>query len=337
MNARSTDGRVRRRGAARWRAALIGLLLIVPLSLAACSSAGGTAAKTAATTPRLKVALITHATPGDTFWDIVRKGAQAAASKDNVQLLYSSDPDASKQAQLIQQATQQKVSAIVTTLANPPALASAVKGAEAAGIPVFGINSGITAYKGLGVLSYFGSDETLAGQTAGEEFNKLGAKNLVCVIQEQGQIALQQRCAGVKQTFNTGKFQIVYVNDADMAGVESTLAAKLQADPTIDTVLTLGAPIAAVAQKSLADAKSNAKIATFDMSAAVIQQLKEGKLEFAIDQQPYLQGYEGIDAAWLYATNRNILGGGKPVLTGPQLIFPNDADSLAKYAKAGTR
>lgn len=319
-----------------WRAAVIALAMVVPLTLAACSSGGTGAKSAAATTPRLKVALITHATPGDTFWDIVRKGAQAAANKDNVQVLYSSDPDASKQAQLIQQATQQKVSAIVTTLANPPALASAVKAAEAAGIPVFGINSGISAYKDLGLLAYFGSDETLAGQTAGDEFNTLGAKNLVCVIQEQGQIALQQRCAGVKDTFK-GQFQIVYVNDADMAGVESTLAAKLQADPSIDTVLTLGAPIAAVAQKSLQDAKSSAKIATFDMSASVIQELQQGKLEFAIDQQPYLQGYEGIDAAWLYATNRNILGGGKPVLTGPAVIMPKDASTLAKFAKAGTR
>jgi simple sugar transport system substrate-binding protein len=63
-----------------------------PLPAVGCSSSSGgkkaeeaedTVAAGEADTPRMRIAMITHATPGDTFWDIVRKGAQAAA-KDNV-------------------------------------------------------------------------------------------------------------------------------------------------------------------------------------------------------------------------------------------------------------
>jgi len=47
--------------------------------------------------PHFTFAMITHAQPGDTFWDIIRKGAEAAAKKDNVKLIYLADPTATKE------------------------------------------------------------------------------------------------------------------------------------------------------------------------------------------------------------------------------------------------
>ena len=51
---------------------------------------------------------------------------QAAAKKDNINLKYSNDPDATKQAALIQNAVDSKVDGIATTMATPNALKSAV-------------------------------------------------------------------------------------------------------------------------------------------------------------------------------------------------------------------
>ena len=86
---------------------------VLATSLTACSATGGRKAEEQAsmnagkaTTPRMTVALITHSGPGDTFWDIVRKGAEDAAAKDNVKLEYTSDPDGSKQSNLVQQAVE---------------------------------------------------------------------------------------------------------------------------------------------------------------------------------------------------------------------------------------
>ena len=52
-----------------------------------------------ADTPRMTIAMVTHAPSGDTFWDIIRKGAEAAAAKDNVKLIYSNDENAGRPGQ----------------------------------------------------------------------------------------------------------------------------------------------------------------------------------------------------------------------------------------------
>ncbi|GAA3038932.1 hypothetical protein GCM10020000_16510 [Streptomyces olivoverticillatus] len=82
---------------------------------------------------------------------------------------------------------------------------------------------------------------------------------------------------------------------------------------------------------------SKAEVDTFDLNAAVAEELQKGTLGFAVDQDPYLQGYEAVDLLWLYHYNRDMLGGGRPVLTGPQIVTKDDAKTLAEYAKRGTR
>ncbi len=149
--------------------------------------------------------MITHEVPGDSFWDLIRKGAEAAAKKDNIELRYSNDPEAPNQANLVQSAIDSGVDGIAVTLAKPDAMAPAVKAAEAKGIPVVAFNSGFDNFKSMGVQEYFGQDEKLAGIAAGEKLNADGAKKIVCVIQEQGQVALESRCAGVKEGFKGGK------------------------------------------------------------------------------------------------------------------------------------
>lgn len=319
-----------------WRRSLVGIVAAATVAILTACSSGGASTNSADDGEPLKVALITHAVPGDTFWDIIRKGADAAAAKDNIEVLYSSDPDGGKQAQLVQQAIDQGVDAIVVTLAKPEALESSVKAALAAGIPVFSINAGENESAEYGVLAHFGQNETVAGEAVGRELNAEGSKKTVCIIQEQGQIALEQRCAGVKETFE-GDFEILYVNSADMAGSASTITSKLQTDPSIDSIVALAAPIALAAIDSAADAGSDALIGTFDLSADAVSALQAGDLAFLVDQQPYLQGYSAVDAAWLYIHNGNVLGGGQPVFTGPAIINAENVDAVAEFAAGGTR
>ncbi|MGA5200058.1 sugar ABC transporter substrate-binding protein [Streptomyces variegatus] len=329
------------RAAALTTAAVVGALLAAGCSSGSGgkkSEAGGTDATAGkATTPRMTVALVTHAAPGDTFWDLIRKGAQAAAAKDNIKLVYSSDPVAGNQANLVQNAIDQKVDGIALTAAKPDAMKGVVAKAKAAGIPVVGFNSGLDDWKELGMLEYFGQDENIAGQAFGERLNRLGAKHAVCVIQEQGQVALEARCAGLKKGFE-GTTENLYVNGTDMPSVKSTLTAKLQKDSSIDRVVTLGAPIALTAVQSVKDAGSKAKVATFDLNKDLVGAVQGGGIEFAVDQQPYLQGYLAVDALWLYKTNGNVSGGGTaPVLTGPAFVTKDNADGVAEFAEKGTR
>ncbi|MCX5239605.1 sugar ABC transporter substrate-binding protein [Streptomyces prunicolor] len=337
---RSTYSRSRR------MAPIVAVAAAAALTLAGCSSSSGGKKSTEdssgasagkASTPRMTVALVTHQAPGDTFWDIVRKGAQAAAAKDNIKLVYSADPNAGNQSNLVQNAIDQKVDGIAVTLAKPDALKDVIAKAKTANIPVVGLNSGLSDWKKLGLLEFFGQDETVAGEALGKRLNSEGAKKAVCVIQEQGNIGLTQRCAGVKKTF-TGTTEVLNVNGTDMPSVKSTITAKLTQDKAIDYVVTLGAPFAMTAVQSLADAGSKAKVATFDLNSTLTGAIKKGTVQFAVDQQPYLQGYLAVDSLWLYKNNGNYSGGGEqPVLTGPAFVDKTNVDAVAKYAANGTR
>jgi simple sugar transport system substrate-binding protein len=326
------------------RAAVVALVLGLAVAGAGCSKTGGKkseqnttgVAAGKANTPHLTIAMVTHGAPGDTFWDIIRKGAEAAAAKDNVTFKYSADPTSGNQANLIQSAIDSKVDGIAVTLPDPPALVPAVKKALAAGIPVVAFNAGINAYAESGVLSYFGSDESLAGQTGGKRAAADGFKHVLCVVQFQGQVQLEARCDGVKSTF-TGKYDKIYVNGSDLPSVRTTIATKLKQDPSIDFIVTLGAPIALNAIDAIKDAGSKAKVGTFDFNPQIPPKIQSGDLQWAIDQQPYLQGYEAIDSLWLYKANGNILGGGKPTLTGPFLVDKSNIDFVGKFAAGGTR
>ncbi|MER5874790.1 sugar ABC transporter substrate-binding protein [Streptomyces sp. NPDC060235] len=317
------------------------------VSLAGCSSTGGKRAedarkaaaaqgRAAVNTPKWTFAMITHSGDGDTFWDIVQNGAKQAAVKDNINFLYSHDDEAQQQAQLVDAAIDKKVDGIIVTLAKPDAMKAAVARAHKAGIPVITVNSGSAESKAFGALTHIGQDETIAGEAVGEELNKRGRKKALCVLHEQGNVGHEQRCAGIKKTFH-GTVQNIYVQGTSMPDVQSSIGAKLQADGSIDSVVTLGAPFADTAVKAKKDAGSKAEIDTFDLNAKVAAELKDGTLGFAVDQQPYLQGYEAVDLLWLYKYNADVLGGGKPVLTGPQIITKDQASKLEQYADRGTR
>lgn len=313
-------------------------------SLAACSSSGGRQESDnpagnagVADTPQMTVAMITHQAPGDTFWDIIRKGAEAASQKSNVRLEYSNDPDAAKQAQLIQAAIDKKVDGIAVTSPNTGALGDSIKKAVAAGIPVTMFNAGGKDALGLGALGYFGQGEIDAGLAVGKRLVGDGAKHILCVIQEQGQQQLEDRCNGVTQGAAGAQVERLYVNGRDDAAVTTSIQAKLTQAKDIDWVVTLGAPFALDAVKSVSGAGSSAKIGTFDTNKELVAAVKDGSVTWAIDQQPYLQGYLAVDALWLYKTNGNTIGGGQNVATGPAFIDSSNIEQVSQFAANGTR
>ncbi|MFK4101143.1 substrate-binding domain-containing protein [Streptomyces sp. NPDC019531] len=320
------------------------LTAVALLLLVGCSGTGGDSrlstgagAADGAGTAGLKIALITHGGEGDAFWELVRKGAEAAAAKDGVELSYANDSDPAGQAQLVRDAIGDRVDGIAVTLAKPTAMKAPVAAARAAGIPVVGLNSGIDAWKSQGLLEYFGQDESVAGAAVGKKLNELKAKHTLCVIHERGNVALEARCAGVKKTFG-GETENVYVEGTDSEAVNTVLTAKLRQDPGIDEVVTLGAQFALGAVGSVKAAGSKAKVATFDLNSDLVKSVRAGNVQFAVDQQPYLQGYLAVDSLWLYKTNGNVSGGGvAPVLTGPAFVTRTNVAAVAKFAAAGTR
>ncbi len=318
-------------------------LLVPAMALAGCSSEGGRETTAAgeggggqvAQTEQIKIAMITHAAPGDTFWDRIRAGAEEASAKDNVEFLYASDPEGGRQAQLVQQYIDQGVDGIAVTLAKPDALRDVLAQAEEAGIPVVTLNAGENEFEDLGAFAHFGSDEQLAGQTAGERLKEEGLQHPICVIQEQGHVGLEARCAGVKEELP--ETEILYVQGTDMTQVSSTATAKLQASTEADSIIGLGAPYTMTLLEAKESAGSDATVASFDMNGDLAQAVVDGDVLFTIDQQPWLQGYLSVDSLWQNHRGAFKIGGGQATLTGPAVVDSSNAEDVLEYANEGIR
>jgi len=318
--------------------AFLALATVGTLVLSGCTkdnSTTDTATATAAKPSRTYV-VITHGAPGDSFWDVVKKGSEQAGTDLEVKVQYeASGGDAAKQADLIKAATDQKVNGIVVSMASPSGIESAVKAAMAAGIPVVTINGGSTQSKAWGALGNVGQEERIAGQGAGEKLKAAGVKSLLCIIHENND-SLRARCDGAKDTLG-GTVTILNVDGTNPAKAQSDIQAKLTQDKSIDGVLALNPDIGVATVDAASAAGSSAKIATFDLNPKVLESINGGKILFAIDQQQYLQGYLPIVMLQLFNNNLNVVGGGQPVLTGPGFVTKDNASKVADLSKAGTR
>ena len=130
------------RGRGRRIPLVVGAVLAAA-ALAACSSTGGKPAGTGGggggaggvNTPRVTIAMVTHEAPGDTFWDLIRKGAQAAADKDNIELKYSANKEGPEQGNLVQNAVDSKVAGLAVTLATARRREAGSRGCRRRGNP----------------------------------------------------------------------------------------------------------------------------------------------------------------------------------------------------------
>jgi len=332
--------------------ALLAVLAVTALVVAACgggsnkssSSSGSTAASGGGTQSvsqtqgsGLTIAMVTHSDEGS-FWSVVKKGAQQAAQDEGVKLIWSpSNNDPQKEAQLIDAAVSQKVDGLAVSVPNASAIKDSLAKAKAAGIPIVTLNSGADDFKSLGAITHVGQTETIAGKAAGARLKADGVKKVLCVIHEQNNIGLQQRCDGVKQGFGGPVTNLQVKGTADIATTQTEIKSKLQADKSFDGVIALNPDIASAAKTAIKGASSNAKLATFDLSPNVLKDIQSGDVQFAVDQQQYLQGYLPVVFLKLYRENANTVGGGLPVLTGPGFVDKTNVATVQKLTEAGTR
>jgi simple sugar transport system substrate-binding protein len=301
------------------------------------TSSGGSSTVNLTQGSNLTFAMVTHSDEGS-FWSVVKKGAEQAAKDEGVKLIWSpSNNDPQKEAQLIDAAVSQKVDGLAVSVPNADAIKGSLAKAKAAGIPIITLNSGVDDYQALGAITHVGQTEQIAGQAAGAKLKAAGVKKVLCVIHEQSNIGLQQRCDGVKKGFGGPVTNEQVKGTADIATTQTEIKSKLQADKSFDAVITLNPDIAAAAVTAVKGASSDAKIATFDLSPTVIKDIKAGTVLFAVDQQQYLQGYLPIVFLKLFKQNANTVGGGLPVLTGPGFVDKSNAATVEKLAGQGTR
>lgn len=284
----------------------------------------------------LSFAVISHSAPGDSFWEVVQGGAEQSGAEHNVEITYSGDDDPAEQSQLIDNAVAQDMDGLVVSMANPDGIQGSVEAAVEADIPVITMNSGLEEFEEIGAITHVGQSEYMAGEAAGERLGDEDADHLVCVIHEAGNVGLEERCSGAADAFD-GEAENLQVDISDAADARNTIENKLISDEDVDAILTLNPEIAQSAQGAIEDAGTGTQLATFDLSADITEAITAGDVLFAIDQQPYVQGYLPVTMLALHVRNGNEVGGGDPVYSGPSFVTEDNAEEISEFAERGTR
>jgi simple sugar transport system substrate-binding protein len=330
------------------RRTIIALLALPTLALFACTTDSNGDAENGAnggTEPAsdtgesrdLTIAVVTHG-DGGSFWSVAKRGAEEAARDLGVELNYQeANNDPQQQAQLIETAVSQGVDGQDVSAPNPDAIAGAVASATNAGIPVITLNSGVDVFGDFGAITHVGQTERIAGEGAGQRLAEETSGKLLCVIHEQANIGLQERCDGAAEGYGGEVENFQVAGTGDISTTLSELQVKLETDTDVGAVLALNPDIAVAARDAIAGSGSEAALATFDLSGDVVAAVKNGEIEFAVDQQQYLQGYLPVVFLTLFNENANTVGGGRPVLTGPGFVDESNADTVEQLAQEGTR
>ena len=276
----------------------------------------------------------------DPFFGATKAGSDAAAKDLGLNYQYVAGKDFTDIVNVYKKLTQaaigRKPAAIVIGNYFPDALSPLIKQAVADGIPVVVTNSGRTTWESLGAIGFVGEDPEAMGAEAGKQSVAAGAKVGLCVNTVQGNPTLDARCAGylgaLKEAGGTGTvLQIASEDGQNNAKIQQVVAGALKANPQINDIFSLGAgPAVASIAAAKQVGRPQISIGTCDLSAAVLKSIKSGELLYSVDQQPFLQGYYGLQIAAQY-----LKYGVKPagaVNTGPNVITKQNVQKVLDVA-----
>ncbi len=274
----------------------------------------------------------------DSFFPPLYQGALDAAKALGVKLNYipidEADIEATS-ARTMQTAIAQKPDAIVvgdfvTSVVDPY-----IKQAIAAGIPVYVDQSGQDQWQADGAFGFVGQQGLEVGKVAADRLAKAGSKAILCVINVPGNPYLQTICKGLAEKAKeigvmTANLELPTANSTDQAKVSRDIGAYLQSHKDVDGVFTENAAVgtAAAAAVDAAQLTGKVHIGTMEISRVALQEIQNGKIDFLINEQPYLDGYFGVVFATLYA--KYGLAPVGPVSTGPSVV---DKTNIAKILK----
>jgi simple sugar transport system substrate-binding protein len=317
--------------------------LLAVLTVLMLTGMGALIRPAAAQDDEIRIVVVSHGQAADPFWSVVQNGASQAAEDMGVTVEYQAPQtyDLVAMSQLIDAAVASNPDGLVVSIPDAAALGPSIEAAVAAGIPVISMNSGSDVAADLGVLNHVGQTEYEAGLGGGQRMGEAGVTKALCINQEVGNVALDERCRGFTDGLaeSGGTVEVLAVDAiSDPTGAQQAIEAALQADPEINGMLALGPTGAAPAMAALDSMGKTGeiKLATFDLSPEVLQAIVDGDVLFAIDQQQYLQGYLPVVLLTLYIKNLNTVAN-PIIMTGPGFVTADNAERVIELSQAGTR
>ena len=299
---------------------------------------------------QLTFSMVSHGGIGNPFWVVVIKGMEDACALLSADCAWLADPVDSidDMAGYWDDALARNNDGIGTTVPNPEVIRDGVNRAAEAGIPVIVFNTAdpnAGTADALPTLFYIGANEFLGGRSnANAVLDAADAAGVeiaggVCPIQEVGHSGLEARCAGVRSVFDEAGIpldQLTISNDVTAsAGVFGDY---FNANPDTNAVFSLGPNPASSLNLYIQESGIMAGelfATTHDTSAEIYEMIQNGYLLQAIDQQPYLQGFETI--MWLYLNSQFQMAPGGDILTGPGIIDGSNVDAIIELTAQGYR
>lgn len=272
----------------------------------------------------------------DSFFPPLYQGAQDAAKLLGVDLNYipidEHDIEASS-ARTMQVAIAQAPDAIVVGSFISTVVDPYIVKAVAAGIPVYVNQSGQDTWEKVGAFGFVGQIGPDAGVVAAKHLTEAGAKKILCVINVPGNPYLQAICKGLNEEMTklgggSENLELPTADSTDQAKVSRNIGAYLQTHKDIDGIFCLNAAVATAATNAIDAAQLTGKVhvGTLEISKVALEQIQNGKIDFLINEQPYLDGFYGVLFAYHYV--KFGLAPVGMVHTGPSVVDKKNVDKI---------
>jgi simple sugar transport system substrate-binding protein len=306
---------------------------LIAATVAASAALTGMAAPALADGERY--VLVSHAPDSDSWWNTIRNGIALAGDQMGVEVEYRNPPtgDLADMARIIEQAAASGPDGSITTLADFDVLSGPIRNAVDSGVDVIIINSGTPAQaREVGALMYVGQPEYDAGYAAGQRAAGDGVESFLCVNHYISSPSSSERCQGFADALGVELGSQMIDSGQDPAEIQNRVLAYLNANPDTDAILTLGPTsadptIMALEQNGMA---GEIYFGTFDLGENIVQAIRDGVIQWGIDQQPFLQAYLPV----IVMTNYHRYGvlPGNNINSGPGFVTADGLEMVEMFA-----
>lgn len=239
------------------------------------------------------------------WWEVVRKGALAAAQDSKVKMLWNgpeTESDREKQIQCVEDAITRKSSAIVLGPNDFKALARSVEKIRDSNIPCVIVDSPVDSKK---YHSFVGTDNYLGGAQAARILGKKlkGRGKVILVRFLQNSSSTDERARGfletMKKEFPNMTLGAEQHTQGTVEDARQRTVDMLTKHPDAAGVFAVNHPSSVGACKAIQASGMTSRICfvAFDSDPVLLEGIAKGEVEAVIAQDPYAIGYNGVKQA----------------------------------------
>jgi simple sugar transport system substrate-binding protein len=318
-----------------------GLLLSGCRRQEAAQQAGGGGAGNFPQTPEYNFVFVNHVTTNP-FFVPTQYGIEDASALlgTNFQWTGSEKSDVQEMVDALDTAVSGNADGIAISIIDPQAFNGPIQRALDQGIPVIAYNANGKEGQDNPSLAYVGQDLFLSGVEMGRRIVDLvGEGQVALFIATPGSLNIQPRIDGAIQAIEDSGANIEFEEIATGAEVTEELNridAYYQGHKDVAGMFAVDAGstqgVAQVIQK-YGLREQGVKGGGYDLTPKTVELLREGQIDFTIDQQPYLQGFYPVVQLYLNKISGGLTG---PADTNTGLVFVTQ-DAASQYLETSSR